>query len=111
MIKNLYHHNLAKRGNKSLHDDVYCLLSVVSVQGRYYKSTSSVLYILYIYILYFTVFEIVYLSLYLTLLQQPSQPTDNMNGASVDPEKEWMEKLFDENFDEFCESFGVYDGK
>lgn len=35
-----------------------------------------------------------------------------MSGPSVgDPEKEWMEKIFDECEDEFYESFGVYDGK
>lgn len=34
-----------------------------------------------------------------------------MSRGCVDPEKEWMEKLFDECEDEFCESFGVYDGK
>lgn len=34
-----------------------------------------------------------------------------MSRSCVDPEKEWMEKLFDECEDEFCESFGVYDGK
>ncbi|XP_030598660.1 NF-kappa-B inhibitor-like protein 1 isoform X1 [Archocentrus centrarchus] len=27
----------------------------------------------------------------------------------ADPEKEWLEKLFDECDDEFCETFGVYD--
>lgn len=35
-----------------------------------------------------------------------------MSGPSVgNPEKEWMEKIFDECEDEFYESFGVYDGK
>lgn len=34
-----------------------------------------------------------------------SRPTE------ANPEKEWMEKLFDECEDEFYESFGVYDGK
>lgn len=29
----------------------------------------------------------------------------------TDPEKEWQKKLFDECEDEFCETFGVYDGK
>lgn len=29
----------------------------------------------------------------------------------MDPEKEWMDKVFGECLDEFCESFGVYDGK
>jgi len=31
--------------------------------------------------------------------------------SEKDPEKEWMEKLFGECEDEFCETFGVYDGK
>lgn len=29
----------------------------------------------------------------------------------ADPEKEFLEKLFDECKDEFYETFGVYDGK
>lgn len=31
--------------------------------------------------------------------------------SAVDPEKQWLDKLFDECEDEFCETFGVYDGK
>lgn len=43
---------------------------------------------------------------------QSSQTAANMcHPAAADPEKEWMEKLFDECEDEFYESFGVYDGK
>lgn len=34
-----------------------------------------------------------------------------MRRSSIDPEKEWMDKVFDECMDEFSESFGVYDGK
>lgn len=30
--------------------------------------------------------------------------------SAADREKEWLEKLFDECEDEFCETFGVYDG-
>lgn len=30
--------------------------------------------------------------------------------SEADPEKEWLEKLFGECEDEFCETFGVYDG-
>uniref|UniRef100_A0A3B4UZZ1 NF-kappa-B inhibitor-like protein 1 n=1 Tax=Seriola dumerili TaxID=41447 RepID=A0A3B4UZZ1_SERDU len=32
-----------------------------------------------------------------------------MKHTEVDPEKEWLEKLFGECEDEFCETFGVYD--
>lgn len=39
------------------------------------------------------------------------QPAENMRRSSIDPEKEWMDKVFDECMDEFSESFGVYDGK
>ncbi len=39
------------------------------------------------------------------------QTAGNMSHPSeTDPEKEWLEKLFDECEDEFCETFGVYDG-
>lgn len=39
------------------------------------------------------------------------QTAENMSRPSErDPEKEWMEKLFGECEDEFCETFGVYDG-
>ena len=40
------------------------------------------------------------------------QTAGNMSRPSErDPEKEWLEKLFGECEDEFCETFGVYDGK
>lgn len=40
------------------------------------------------------------------------QTAENMSRPSErDPEKEWLEKLFGECEDEFCETFGVYDGK
>uniref|UniRef100_A0A8D3DKL3 NF-kappa-B inhibitor-like protein 1 n=1 Tax=Scophthalmus maximus TaxID=52904 RepID=A0A8D3DKL3_SCOMX len=35
----------------------------------------------------------------------------DLRPAEMDPEKEWQEKLFGECEDEFCETFGVYDGK
>ncbi|XP_023129411.1 NF-kappa-B inhibitor-like protein 1 [Amphiprion ocellaris] len=39
-----------------------------------------------------------------------SETADNMSHAAKrDPEEEWMEKLFGECEDEFCETFGVYD--
>ncbi|KAI3362369.1 hypothetical protein L3Q82_012671 [Scortum barcoo] len=39
-----------------------------------------------------------------------TQTVGNMSRPSeADPEKEWMEKLFGECEDEFCETFGVYD--
>uniref|UniRef100_A0A667XES7 NF-kappa-B inhibitor-like protein 1 n=1 Tax=Myripristis murdjan TaxID=586833 RepID=A0A667XES7_9TELE len=38
-------------------------------------------------------------------------PEDLLSPPEADPEKEWLEKLFGECEDEFCESFGVYDGK
>ncbi|XP_020485512.2 NF-kappa-B inhibitor-like protein 1 [Labrus bergylta] len=39
-----------------------------------------------------------------------TQTAENMNHPSeVDPEKEWVDKLFGECEDEFCETFGVYD--
>ncbi|XP_041826938.1 NF-kappa-B inhibitor-like protein 1 isoform X2 [Melanotaenia boesemani] len=39
-----------------------------------------------------------------------SKTADNMSCPSeADPEKEWLEKLFGECEDEFCETFGVYD--
>ncbi|KAM6902440.1 LOW QUALITY PROTEIN: NF-kappa-B inhibitor-like protein 1 [Xenentodon cancila] len=39
-----------------------------------------------------------------------SKTADKTNHpADADPEKEWLEKLFGECEDEFCESFGVYD--
>ncbi|XP_040054365.2 NF-kappa-B inhibitor-like protein 1 isoform X1 [Gasterosteus aculeatus] len=38
------------------------------------------------------------------------ETAENMSRPSErDPEKEWMEKLFGECEDEFCETFGVYD--
>ncbi|XP_074546636.1 NF-kappa-B inhibitor-like protein 1 [Halichoeres trimaculatus] len=38
------------------------------------------------------------------------EPAGNMSRPSeVDAEKEWLEKLFGECEDEFCETFGVYD--
>eukprot|EP00066_Takifugu_rubripes_P013902 XP_011603168.1 PREDICTED: NF-kappa-B inhibitor-like protein 1 [Takifugu rubripes] len=37
------------------------------------------------------------------------EPTENTSSSSIDPEKEWMDKVFGECLDEFCESFGVYD--
>lgn len=41
---------------------------------------------------------------------QHSEPSANTSRRSdMNPEKEWMEKLFDECEDEFFESFGVYD--
>lgn len=40
------------------------------------------------------------------------QTAEHLSRPSVvDPEKAWLEKLFDECEDEFCETFGVYDGK
>ncbi|XP_071769670.2 NF-kappa-B inhibitor-like protein 1 [Centroberyx gerrardi] len=39
-----------------------------------------------------------------------TEPAANMsNPPAADPEKEWMEKLFGECEDEFCDTFGVYD--
>uniref|UniRef100_A0A3B5BDN3 NF-kappa-B inhibitor-like protein 1 n=1 Tax=Stegastes partitus TaxID=144197 RepID=A0A3B5BDN3_9TELE len=39
-----------------------------------------------------------------------SETAGNMNRpAETDPEKAWLEKLFGECEDEFCETFGVYD--
>ncbi|XP_068430527.1 NF-kappa-B inhibitor-like protein 1 [Clinocottus analis] len=42
--------------------------------------------------------------------RKPKTTAEKMSRPSErDPEKEWMEKLFGECEDEFCESFGVYD--
>lgn len=50
--------------------------------------------------------------IYISFTQHSSQTAANMSRPSeADPEKEWMEKLFGECEDEFCETFGVYDGK
>ncbi|KAJ0057145.1 hypothetical protein NL108_002076, partial [Boleophthalmus pectinirostris] len=38
---------------------------------------------------------------------EPNASTSHQ--TAKDPEKEWMEKLFDECEDEFFETFGVYD--
>ncbi|KAM4528084.1 NF-kappa-B inhibitor-like protein 1 [Odontesthes bonariensis] len=41
---------------------------------------------------------------------KPSETADNMSHQpGADPEKEWVEKLFGECEDEFCETFGAYD--
>lgn len=43
-------------------------------------------------------------------MKPEKETVGNMSRPSVaDPEKEWMEKIFDECEDEFYESFGVYD--
>ncbi|XP_029301307.1 NF-kappa-B inhibitor-like protein 1 [Cottoperca gobio] len=42
--------------------------------------------------------------------RKQTKTAENMSRPSEgDPEKEWMEKLFGECEDEFCETFGVYD--
>ncbi|KAM8872126.1 NF-kappa-B inhibitor-like protein 1 [Synchiropus picturatus] len=42
-------------------------------------------------------------------MKQSGSRANTSRSPEVDPEKEWMEKLFGECEDEFCETFGVYD--
>ncbi|KAK7895728.1 hypothetical protein WMY93_021053 [Mugilogobius chulae] len=45
----------------------------------------------------------------LNWMKQTEPSASTSHRSEKDPEKEWMEKLFDECEDEFFESFGVYD--
>ncbi|CAJ1070493.1 NF-kappa-B inhibitor-like protein 1 [Xyrichtys novacula] len=46
----------------------------------------------------------------LLMWMKHTKPAENMSHPpETDPEKEWLEKLFGECEDEFCETFGVYD--
>ncbi|XP_019937189.2 NF-kappa-B inhibitor-like protein 1 [Paralichthys olivaceus] len=45
----------------------------------------------------------------LGFMRHPERAANPSRPPETDPEKEWMEKLFGECEDEFCETFGVYD--